>query len=316
MREAGDNFTLVEYIPLLESTSQKNFHPLKGACYFLLGVLAYSIANVFIKTSSEYYPLGEMVILRGLIFLLPLTFYILMRHFKNLASVFSTSHLKIHAFQGILSAFCLYFLFYAFDLMPLSDATALSFSETFIITLLSFFFFKEPIKLKNWLAIALGFGGVLIITKPFTAPFTLHFKPALACILAVTFDAIVLLSFRKIVKQDRILTILFYYALFSTLGGVIFTPFETWVPLIQDHVWDIVGLGVFGALGQSFLVLAFRQASPALLAPLIYTQLLWSLLFDELIWNRLPSSSLILGSFIIIFSGIYLLKHSKKSLSS
>ena len=317
MTEAGDNFTVVDYIPLPEGKPQKKSHSLKGAFYFLLGVLAYSIANFFIKTSSEYYPLGEMVILRGLIFLIPLTLYILTRYIlthslKNLSSVFSTSHLKIHGFQGVLSAFCLYFLFYAFEIMPLSDATAISFSETFIITLLSLFFFKEHIKFKNWIAITIGFIGVLIITAPFTTPFTFHIKASLACLLAVTFDAIVLLSFRTIVKKDRMLTILFYYALFSTLGGLLFTPFETWVPLGQDHIWDILGLGIFGALGQSFLALAFRQTSPAVLAPLIYTQLLWSLLLDDMIWNKLPSFSLILGSSIIIFSGIYLLKHTKK----
>ena len=303
----GDNaFTVVEYLPLPSNPSQKKRSSLKGALYFLVGVLSYAIANVFIKTSAEYYPLGEMVILRGIIFLIPLALYIISTQTKNLRGVFYTPHLKIHIIQGILSAFCLYFLFYAFDVMPLSDATAISFAETFIITLGAVLFLKERLTLKNWIILFIGFLGILIITQPDTS--NLHIKGSLSCLLAVTFDAGVLLSLRKISKTDKALTILFYYALFSTLGGLIFIPFEPWVPLIKEHMFDILGLGIFGALGQIFITKAFQRTHAGVLAPLIYTELLWSLLFDEFIWKKLPNFSMIFGSTLVILCGLYILR--------
>ena len=306
--------TVVEYVPLPSSTLSSKKFSLKGALCFLLGVLAYAIANVFIKTSSAYYPLGEMVVLRGLIFLIPLFLYGIITALTHSKSLFKTSHLKIHIIQGILSAFCLYFLFYAFDVMPLADATAISFAETFILTALSVFFLKEVVPLKNWGAILIGFLGVLIITQPTakTLPQAFHLLGACACLLAVTFDSVVLFLLRKLAKTDRTATILFYYALFSTLGGLIFFPFETWLPITHDHIFDILGLGLFGALGQTCITYAFKQNQTSVLAPLIYTELLWSLVFDDLFWSTLPNRFVLLGSSLIILSGLYIIQQEKK----
>lgn len=308
----SNEFSLVEYIPLPHP--QDTSHPLKGALYLLLGVFSYAIANIFIKTSSQYYPFGEMVVLRGLVLLIPLIIYVLLRYFKKLQSFFFTRHLKIHIVQGILSTFCLYFLFYAFSVLPLSDATAISFSETFILSLLALLFLKEKITSSRWIAISVGFIGVLVITQPNLGIFNLHSKGVLACLLAVTFDAGVLLSLRKIGKQDKALTILIYYALFSTMGGCLFFPFEHWTPVLKEHLFDILALGFFGALGQIFITHAFRHAETSVLAPLVYTQLIWALLFDHFIWARWPDLSVLVGATIIILSGIYLLRKEHLSI--
>lgn len=302
----ADEFSLIEYVPL--PNPKKTSEPLKGAFYLLLGVLSYAIANIFIKVSAQYYPFGEMIVLRGLVFLIPLIVYILWRHYKKLRPVFYTRNIKIHILQGILSTFCLYFLFYAFFILPLSDATAISFAETFILNLLAIFFLKEKTSSYRWSAIGVGFIGVLIITQPTLGILNLHSKGALACLLAVTFDAFVLLSLRKIGQRDKALTILLYYAFFSTLGGWLFFPFETWTPILKEHILDILGLGIFGGLGQIFITQAFRHAEAGTLAPLVYTQLIWALLFDHIIWGKWPDSSVIIGAVIIILSGIYILR--------
>lgn len=302
-----------ETLPNIAFPSLKEPAPIKGAFYFLFGVFSYAIANVFIKFSSSYYPLGEMVVLRGLVFLIPLFFYMVFS--KNLRLLFRTRHLKLHILQGALSAFCLYFLFYAFDVMPLSDATTLSFTETFIVSLFSAFFLKECLSFKHWVAIFLGFLGVLLIMQPCFSEFSFHFKGSLSCILAVTFDAIVLLSLRNVTQKDHVLTILFYYALFSTVGGFIFFPFENWAPFVNEHMASILGLGVFGALGQIFITLALRDANAGYLSPLMYTQLLWALLFDGYFWGEYPNLLMILGSTFIILGGFYILWQKRTHLA-
>ena len=282
-----------------------------GIFYMLIGILSFAISNVFVKTASLYYPLGEMVILRGIIFLIPWAFYLILSYHKNIKTILFTRHINIHILQGILSAFCLYFLFYAFKVMPLSDATAVSFAETFILTILAIPFLKEHVQKQTWSAIIAGFLGVVLVTQPNVITSNFHLTGTLSCLLAVTFDAIVLLSLRKIGQIDSALTIITYYTLFSTLGGILFLPFEVWVPITHSHLWDITGLGVFGAFGQIFLTLAFQRTTAGTLAPLIYTMLIWSLLFDEVIWGHWPSLSVIGGATIIILSGLYVIQKDK-----
>lgn len=283
----------------------------KGIILMCLSVFMFTIANVCTKTASQEYPLGQMIVYRGVVFLVMLLFYIPYRYKKNFLSTFHTDYLGLYTLQGLLSSIFLFLLYYTFKVMPLSDATALNFSETFFVTLLSILFLKEKVSKAIWISLIIGFLGILFITNPsFGDAFVPSYqKGAIACLLAVVIDAIVLISIRKLTQVDKVITLIVYYALFSTLGGFLFYPFETWIPLKEGPYFQLIGLGVVSAFAQVFLTQAFRYAPAGTIAPFIYTMMIWTLIFDDLIWGHLPGLSVWIGFGLIACSGLYIIQH-------
>ncbi len=283
----------------------------KGIILMCLSVFMFTIANVFTKTASQEYPLGQMIVYRGIIFLIILVFYTSYKYKKNFSSIFHTNYLGLYTLQGFLSSIFLFLLYYTFKVMPLSDATALNFSETFFVTLLSILLLKEKNSRNIWISLIIGFLGILFITTPsFGDAFVPSYqKGALACLLAVAIDALILISIRKLAQVDKTITLIVYYALFSTLGGFLFYPFETWVPFKEGPYLQLIGLGTSSAFAQVFLTQAFKHASAGTIAPFIYTMMIWSLFFDDLIWGHLPSFSVWIGFSLIVCSGLYIIRH-------
>lgn len=282
----------------------------KGIIFMCLSALFFSISNVFIKTSSTIYPFSQMVVCRSTIFLVPLTLYLLYAHRKNKYRILYTQKLSFQVLQGLLNSLFLFLFFYAFSVMPLSDATALNFSETFIVTLFSILFLKEHVTKKIWGSLIIGFIGILFITNPSFENVTSSYKiGALVCILAMSIDAFVLILIRRLTFIDRPSTILFYSTFWSIIGGLLIYPFESWSSL-EEHSTSLqlIGLGLFSALGQIFQILSLKYAPTSTVAPFIYTMMIWTPIFDAIIWNHFPSLSIWIGFSLICLSSLYIIR--------
>ena len=277
----------------------------------LLGFFFFGIGNAFVKFTAGTYTISQIVALRSLTILAPLLIYILFIQKKSPPRLlFQTLKLKAHINRGVVMGISRWWIVYGFKMLPMANATAIGFSEILFMTIVSIPFLKERVNKAQWIAIIIGFLGVLIVARPSTDLFDLTKIATILMLIGGCLDGIVLLYPRKMGKTDSILTILFYYAFISSIFAFGVVIFEGWTPIAsEDFIW-LLGIGIFSLLGQLCATYAFQFASAGSLSPMIYSLLLWATLFGYLFWGEIPDIYTIIGSCIVILSGLFVIYQS------
>lgn len=185
--------------------------------------------------------------------------------------------------------------------LSLATMTSINFVSPFLITILSIFILGERVGHHRWVAIAIGFTGALIVIRPGAESFHPASFFALTAALCWAIGVVVT---RLVQDTDHAVTTLFY----TVALGVVITSFFVnlfWQPLGLRGWMLLAGIGLFSTLGQLLMMAALRHASPSVIAPFTYTQLLWATLFGYIIFGDFPDSYTWLGSVVIIASGLY-----------
>lgn len=217
-------------------------------------------------------------------------------------SAFVTRHPKTQFVRGFVMTFAGIFFVSGLAYLPLATMTAINFVSPFMITMLSVWVLKEVVGPHRWIAIAIGFCGALVIIRPGTD----SFHPAgLFAIAAAACWAISVIATRLVQDEDGGTLTMFYTAVIGVTLTSFAVPFF-WMPLTLEAWFYVVGMGIFSILGQAFMIGALRHASPSLLAPIGYSQLLWATLFGFLLFGNLPDSWTWAGAGIIVLSGLYM----------
>lgn len=287
---------------------------LKGIAFMLLAFFFFGVANALLKSAAAHYTISQLLFLRNLIVFVPIAFYIVFFQKKaSPLSLLKTQNLKHHILRGFLITVSLWGIFYGFKMLPLANATALGFSEILFMTMFAIPFLGEKVDKYQWVAIFLGFVGVLIIAQPSQDIFNLSELATLIMIVSACIDGIVLLYARKLGKQDSTLTILFYYGLFSTLFSGALIPLEGWNIIQTNTLLPLLGVGLLSLFGQAAATYAFQLAPGAVLAPMIYSILLWAVLFGYLFWSEVPNETTFIGTLIVIACGLFIIHREKKT---
>jgi drug/metabolite transporter (DMT)-like permease len=198
---------------------------------------------------------------------------------------------------------------FALRYLQLDEALSIIFSTPFLVAALSGPMLGERMGWRRWLAVGVGFVGVLIVTRPGFGG--LH--PAALLSLASAFCyAVYVISTRALARTDSNETTLFYGNVVGAAAMLPVLPFVWTTPQSILIVVLMVGLGLFGSLGHYLLIAAHRLAPASLLAPFIYTQLVWVILFGYLVFAHTPTAWTLAGSAIVIASGLYVLYRERK----
>jgi drug/metabolite transporter (DMT)-like permease len=202
------------------------------------------------------------------------------------------------AMTGIVSMF---FVYGAVILLPLAEATAISFTTPFFAVMLAVVLFKEKIGIYRWSAVALGFAGVIVIVQPGN----LAVDPlGLAVgLIAALFVAVISFQIQDLNKTEAPWAIVFWFAALTAPAMALALPF-----VIGPHdaaTWGIiVAMAVCGALGQILLTTSLRFGSAAVILLMDYTALLWASFYGYTIFDRAPPANLWLGAPLIIAAGL------------
>jgi drug/metabolite transporter (DMT)-like permease len=184
----------------------------------------------------------------------------------------------------------------------LATAVALFFSFPLFLAIISVPLLGETVGIRRILAIIVGFAGVLLITNP-AAGLSM---PALMMLGAALGWAIVASLTRILGENENTTTLLFYTLLgFAVLLAI--PQYWLWQSIDLDAYLMIVGVAFFGVIAQFAVTKAYAIASPSLIAPFEYTALIWSAILGYLVWNDIPDLYAIIGAFLIIASGIYII---------
>ena len=186
--------------------------------------------------------------------------------------------------------------------LQLATAVALFFSFPLFLAIISVPLLGETVGIRRILAIIVGFAGVLLITNP-AAGLSM---PALMMLGAALGWAIVASLTRILGENENTTTLLFYTLLgFAVLLAI--PQYWLWQSIDLDAYLMIVGVAFFGVIAQFAVTKAYAIASPSLIAPFEYTALIWSAILGYLVWNDIPDLYAIIGAFLIIASGIYII---------
>ncbi len=268
----------------------------------IMAVGMIAVMNMCSKLLTDYHDPVEKVFYRAVVALtLVLAIIIATRRFD----AFKTKRPFGQLARGLAGTCGVTLVFWAYSLMPMTEATALMFTGGFMTLLVSPFVLGEKVGIYRWTAVLVGFLGAIIIAQPNSE----NFNPAgVSVSLAAAFvgGAITAVFLRSLGKTDSAFTTVFYFLL---IGTVVTFPYMllygSWVH--PEAVYPVLGMGIAGGVSLLIRTEAYRHAEASLLSPVIYTGIVWAVLFDLLIWEEVPSLTVIFGAGIIIFSNLFIL---------
>lgn len=276
-----------------------------GIACIMGGIFCLTISDTLAKWLGQTYSPLQTLFLRGLLATPVLLLLIL---FVSGRQALRTDHLGIHLFRGglnILTAFCFYL---SLTLLPQAEATAIAFSAPLFVTVISVAFLKERVPLGSWLALFVGFAGVMLVVRP--SPGHMQWAALLPLATALGY-AIMMVSARRITAQESMLTTMFYIALGQAVCAAPLTGW-VWEPVQSEHMLGFIGIALFSTLGLGLITQAFRIAPASIVAPFDYSGLIWAALFGWLVWDEIPTLWFYSGAILIAASGIYVALFRKR----
>lgn len=270
---------------------------IRGIVLTLLAVLCFSSHDAMAKYLADLYPILLLTWFRYLSHTVLLGSLLLPRH--GLAALRSKRPgLQLCRALALLGISLLFVT--GLRYVPLAEATAVIFLAPLLVTLLSAIFLREQVRPVQWLAVFLGFVGVLVIVRPSAE----LFEPAILLPLGAAFCfALYQILTRLSAPHDSAATSNLLAGLINlSLVSVLLPLF--WQTPEWEHLPALLSLGVMGMCGHQLLTLAFRHATPALLAPFSYGQLLIAGLFGWLFFDQLPDAVALLGMALVIVAGL------------
>ena len=192
--------------------------------------------------------------------------------------------------------------FYAITSISLAEALTLSFVSPIIVTILSIFYLEEKVGLHRWIAVIVGFCGVLVIIRPGFIDFNLASFSALAAGFSYAFYIIYT---RKLSFTDSAIVTLIFTGTVGFLIISLLVPFF-WSNLNILQILFLILLAAIGTLGHFLIILSLRLGEASKLAPLGYFEITTNILVGYIFFDDLPNLWIYLGLFLIVISGLYI----------
>lgn len=231
---------------------------------------------------------------------------IVLRAWNNFSS-FRTGRPFLQILRGLLLLGSTFFNFWALKYLQLAETSAIMFGGPLLVTALAGPLLGETVGPRRWAAVIVGFIGVLIVVRPGTG--AMHWA-ALLSLCAMTCYAFYAILTRHMNQTERpeallMLSALVGVAVLSPVAPSALSSLEGWQWLLA------VMMGAFGAFGHYCMIVAHKAASASVLAPFIYTQVLWMITFGYIIFGDTPDAWTLVGTVVIVGAGLYILHRER-----
>jgi drug/metabolite transporter (DMT)-like permease len=277
--------------------------PIKPLLAFVLmgaAVLCFSLVDANAKWLTQGYDPWQIIFLSRVV---PLAVALIVAY-RETGSPFNfyTKFPKVQILRAALTIPMIWCFFTGLKLMSLAEAITIAFTAPLFITILSRPLLGEQIGWRRWGAVVIGFAGILVALRPGVG--AIGIGPILIIISAFAY-ALSMVLLRRFAGQEPTHNILFYSAIGAFLVGG-FNAVPIWIkPDVID--WGLLLLvGVWGVLGSYAVIRAYRLGEASMLAPLEYTALIWSIIFDLWLFSLTPIPAVLLGAAIVIAANVYI----------
>ena len=285
---------------IVSANGARREHVPLGILYMVGATIVFAASSAVSKWLVASYPVGEVLFTRTAVALVTCALFIMPQ--TGLA-VFRTQRLSHHVMRSVSQGCSQTFLLIAFSLMPLAGAIAINFSAPLFTALISALLLKETVGPARWLALLVGFCGVLIVTNPGMGTFQIGAPFALAN--AVLYGSVTA-GVRGMTATESAETLILYQLALLTALFALLLPLGWTSPTPADTAW-IVFNGVSNAVGQYWWTRALHLAPASAVAPFNYLSLVWAIILGFAVWGDVPTVSLVIGSGVVVASGLFLL---------
>ena len=276
-----------------------------------MSICAFSIMDLIVKW-SEHYPLGQVLFFRGFFGVL---FYFLIIPKERLHNFYYTKRAGLHFLRSFSGLIALVAIFIALRSLPLATVVSISFAAPIFTTIFSIFLLNEKVGVYRWLAVIVGFIGILIITEPGISSLNIFYIfPIIFCI-GLSYVAI---TIRKLSTTEPVWLISLYFSISITVLSLFSLPSGWIMPSTKDFM-ILAMIGIFGGVANLWLSQSYKYSEVSLVTPLKYLALVFAIIFGYLIWDEIPTIKSLFGAALVIISTLIIFRreiYKKKTISS
>ena len=275
---------------------------LRGITAMLLACAFFACMDALLKNLAGHYPAVQVMAMRGLTALPLVCLYIAWR--REAGGVFNRRlRWRLHLLRTVLNMAMLVLFVHGLKTLGLAEAYTLTFIAPLLMVLIAVPMLGESVQPRHWIAIGLGFVGVVIALRPERGAFLS--TGALAILVAAVCYALSNMLGRLISRTEPSAALVFWTTAGMAVGGSLLAA-PQWVSIQPQHTWVLAGLAISGFLGQLAIAEAFRHGQAAAIAPFEYSALAWGLLLDWVFWQAVPDGWTLGGGALIVASGLWL----------
>ena len=277
-----------------------------GIIFGILAYFCFSILDATQKTLILYHSVFQLLLVK---YFFVLFLSLIESKRKNNINFYKSKSIKLQIFRSLLSVIESGCFVLSFKYLSLADAHSVGSLAPVIVVALSAIFLKEKVSTKIWIAIFIGFIGVLIILRPTSSIFD---PKALLPLLAAFVLGLYQIVTKKVSEHDTTETSLFYT---SIIGIFIMSLLASnfWNPVSSSSYILFFIIGIFFSLGVYLQIIALSMARASIIQPFHYTLIFWAIILGYIFYNDIPDLFTIVGAVIITLSGIFVLNQSTKS---
>ena len=271
-----------------------------GFFYMFISVCAFSLMDVLVKWSDTY-PVGQVLFFRGFCGIIPILFLIPKdRYLDFYKTNRSLLHLK-RCFAGLIA---LVSIFIALRNLPLAIVVSISFAAPIFTTIFSIFLLNEKVGFYRWLAVLVGFIGIVVISEPGLSNLNFYYIYPIIFCLGLSYVAI---AIRKLSSTEPVWLIGFFFS-FSIMILSFFTFYQNWIfPSFLD-LFLLSMVGILGGLANLWLTQSYKFSEVSLVTPLKYLALVFAIMFGYFIWDEVPTMKTLVGASLVIISSFIIFR--------
>ena len=280
----------------------------KSIGLILLTVFLFSTQDAIAKSLIQIYPPVQVVWARyasqtvvSLLILSPV-----------IGTVLKTKNIKVQLLRSTFLFGATFCFFSSLRYLQLAEVNAIFQVAPLFVTALSVIILKETVGIRRWAGVIIGMFGALLIIRPGATSFSMALLlPAGAALCYASY----LISTKYLSSEESPATNFLYTSLIGVILASILVP-SKWTPILPSDLLTFMSFGLLGALGHLLIILAFRMIDASFLAPFTYVQLIFASFWGYYFFAEIPSYFTVIGSVVIVSSGLYVWLRERKLKSS
>ena len=276
-----------------------------------MSICAFSLMDVIVKWSVDY-PIGQVLFFRGFF---GIVFYFFVIPKDRLHNFYLTKRAGLHFLRCLSGLIALVAIFVALRKLPLATVVSISFAAPIFTTIFSIFLLSEKVGIFRWLAVIIGFIGILIITEPGISELNIYYIFPIIFCLGLSYVAITL---RQLSTTEPVWLISLFFSIAITFLSFLTLPFG-WVMPSFNHFLILSLVGIFGGVSNLWLSQSYKYSEVSLVTPLKYLTLVFAIIFGYFIWDEIPTIKTLIGALLVIVSTLIIFRreiYKKKIITS
>ena len=281
-----------------------------GFFYMFISVCAFSLMDLIVKWSEDY-PVGQVLFFRGFCGIIPILFLIPKDRYLDF---YKTTRPFLHFKRCLAGLIALVSIFIALRNLPLATVVSITFAAPIFTTIFSIFLLNEKVGLYRWLAVLVGFVGIIIISEPGFSSLNLYYIYPIIFCLGLSYVAI---AIRKLSSTEPVWLISFFFS-FSIMLLSFLSFYQNWILPSLIDLFLLSLIGILGGLANLWLSQSYKLSEVSLVTPLKYLALVFAIIFGYFIWDEVPTFKTLLGAGLVILSSFIIFRRElvlKKRLS-